>query len=415
MTEVKIEVGQVWVSNEYETDAVIFGYYNGLVYLEHQPGMSSSIPRNRLQEFYTLKPVKGNKMKKTIIDAVNELRGDLLNIMQPDCVAGYIACDGKYFCRTYCKSDEWCRVCTIEAFNRCIAELSAWQPTIKEESMEDKTQYFGEDYPKGVEMKTVGYFKKAGLVFVEGDKVTGITGNYDSGVNNLINECCIDCPAGDVDVEVSANKFAHPNWTIAAFAWRTNSGVKPEFDGLVEVEYRDGSTFISGVDKFRWKLSTHTDLPRSHLYDDDVIKWRPHLPAEIPTQTPEEKVELDLLEKRNELNLFQGATEEEIKRGCRVIDKPVFTKEMADAGDTVEVGMLFATECGEYEAVCVNNKSIVFSDECGWLVSIPKGKAKPIPTEREKAIESCMAVGELRARDGAEEVYGRLYDAGLLK
>ena len=40
-------------------------------------------------------------------------------------------------------------------------------------------------------------------------------------------------------------------------------------------------------------------------------------------------------------------------------------------------------------------------------------KFRPLRTEREKFIEAAMRVGELRARDGAKEVYSRLFDAGF--
>lgn len=39
----------------------------------------------------------------------------------------------------------------------------------------------------------------------------------------------------------------------------------------------------------------------------------------------------------------------------------------------------------------------------------------PLRTERDKAIDEMINVGGLRARDGAREVFGRLYDAGMYK
>lgn len=40
---------------------------------------------------------------------------------------------------------------------------------------------------------------------------------------------------------------------------------------------------------------------------------------------------------------------------------------------------------------------------------------RPLKTEKERLVEAAMKVGDLRARDGAKSVYGKLYDAGLLK
>ena len=61
------------------------------------------------------------------------------------------------------------------------------------------------------------------------------------------------------------------------------------------------------------------------------------------------------------------------------ISVPAFTQEMADSGCQLECGMRFSTECGEYIAVYTNKKSICFTDENGFLVSINRGYAKPIP------------------------------------
>lgn len=40
---------------------------------------------------------------------------------------------------------------------------------------------------------------------------------------------------------------------------------------------------------------------------------------------------------------------------------------------------------------------------------------RPLKTEKERVVEAAMKIGGLRARDGAKEVYGALYDAGMLK
>jgi len=72
--------------------------------------------------------------------------------------------------------------------------------------------------------------------------------------------------------------------------------------------------------------------------------------------------------------------------------KPVYTQELEDNGSIVEAGMLFATEAGEYTAEYTNKKSIVFTDEDGFLISINRRYAKPIDmrTDEEKALDDLI-------------------------
>ena len=66
-------------------------------------------------------------------------------------------------------------------------------------------------------MKTVGEFKKAGLELVEGD-------TYINGFQLNSNGASL------------VNKLSHDNEIIIkSFAWRENTGVKPEFNGLIDV------------------------------------------------------------------------------------------------------------------------------------------------------------------------------------
>lgn len=76
--------------------------------------------------------------------------------------------------------------------------------------------------------------------------------------------------------------------------------------------------------------------------------------------------------------------------------KPVYTQAMKDNGDMVEAGMLFATKTGEYAAEYTNKKSIVFTDEEGFLISLNRGYAKPIDqrTPKEKAIDDLRNADE---------------------
>ena len=78
-------------------------------------------------------------------------------------------------------------------------------------------------------------------------------------------------------------------------------------------------------------------------------------------------------------------------------DKPVFTQAMADNGESVKVGMLFATRVdGNYKAAMVNGKSVCFVDEDGFLIGIPLAWAKPIDTrtDKEKAIDDLFKLDE---------------------
>lgn len=72
---------------------------------------------------------------------------------------------------------------------------------------------------------------------------------------------------------------------------------------------------------------------------------------------------------------------------------PVFTQDMFDAGESLDIGMMFATEAGEYHVDNINDKSICFIDEDGFFIGIPIGKAKPIDTrtDSEKAFDKFLS------------------------
>lgn len=84
---------------------------------------------------------------KTVMDAVNYLRGDLDNCSHwssgenvvyqtRDAAitnAGRFTVASHDYCRDY-----FVEVCTIEEFNQCVAELSAWQPSIPTETPDEK-------------------------------------------------------------------------------------------------------------------------------------------------------------------------------------------------------------------------------------------------------------------------------------
>lgn len=121
-------------------------------------------------------------------------------------------------------------------------------------------------------MNTVKHYKDLGLVFVAGD-LDGI-GNID-----WLND----------------NRHAK-NWAeqeINSFAWRKNTGEKPEFRGEVEVKHRTGEVSSDLESIFRWGISGTSG---------DIIAWRP-----LPIQ-PEPQ------------------------------EKPTYTQEMVDAKELVPVG-----------------------------------------------------------------------------
>ena len=101
-------------------------------------------------------------------------------------------------------------------------------------------------------MKTIKDFKDAGLVFVKGDSGSGFTVGDAEGFN-------LD----------NIWDYLKPE----SFAWRTNTGVKPEFDGVVEVEVRNGGLGVAHPNSLQWGVNI-MDISSPI----DIIKWRPHLP-----------------------------------------------------------------------------------------------------------------------------------------
>lgn len=103
-------------------------------------------------------------------------------------------------------------------------------------------------------MKTVGDFKKAGLVFAGGDYCQDRYGDTYNGVwyehSNIGDKSYDSC-------------------NMTKFAWRTNTGEKPSFSGLIEYETCDGIY-----------NSWHTDCVNfsTRIGGKEVIKkWRPSL------------------------------------------------------------------------------------------------------------------------------------------
>lgn len=123
--------------------------------------------------------------------------------------------------------------------------------------MEDKTQYFGEDY-KVSKLVTVKDFKDAGLLVVIGDQVldtkAGASYTIDDGFR--------------LSVLTAVGSDADDCTEITEFAWRTNTGVKPEFKGGIESISNDGHGLQhSTVDELCWLSNIK-------------FKWRPLITKE---------------------------------------------------------------------------------------------------------------------------------------
>lgn len=150
--------------------------------------------------------------------------------------------------------------------------------------MLDNTQYFGEDY-QVEKLITVGDFKKAGLEFVDGDR--GRTGCGMTPYTFL---------SGDIN-RMLLELSLYANDEPTKFAWRTNTGVKPEFKGAIEVKHRDGLVSSESKHIANWEIRDCCG---------DIMEWRPLIQSQQIEVEPE---------------------------------KPVYTQAMADAGKAPSVGV----------------------------------------------------------------------------
>lgn len=248
-------------------------------------------------------------------------------------------------------------------------------------------------------MRTVCDFKKAGLALVDGDEC------QDS--NGLI---------------YSSVRFAHANvgdeefdlFRISDFAWRTNTGVKPEFVGEVELMDGNHNTGVKHSSKVNWEKHPQAG-------DASICQWRPHLPAAIQTETPEEK------------EAFEAINKSPYDVGAHVSDasKPVYTQAMCDAGEFPPVGVDCQYETTFFSMDKYNNgtcRPIAYFNGKVWIdidggqesvINLNSIKFKPIKTEREKAIDEMVATAVNSADDIAKsiiyEACVKLAEAGYTK
>lgn len=129
-------------------------------------------------------------------------------------------------------------------------------------------------------MKTVQDYLDLGLVFVGGDKICGITGDSSSRKLNIFDRSICSKQYNKGAVKIGADCYARARWTPSSFAWRNNDGVKPEYNGVVEVCLNNAIELSST--RADWSL-----WERGYL--NSVAKWRPVvMQSESPTVSTKE-------------------------------------------------------------------------------------------------------------------------------
>lgn len=118
-------------------------------------------------------------------------------------------------------------------------------------------------------MKTVRDYLDLGLVFVDGDKICGVTGDPSSSEMDIFNITICSKQYSKGAVKIGVDCYARARWTPSSFAWRNNDGVKPAFFGVMEIEWSDGSNSIQ-----KSPYSSYWAIPSAEC-SIEVVKWRP--------------------------------------------------------------------------------------------------------------------------------------------
>lgn len=188
-------------------------------------------------------------------------------------------------------------------------------------------------------MSTVKRYKDLGLVFVTSDSGVDKRGTYILTDPYDLN----DNSKSDYD-------------TIVEFAWRTNTGVKPEFKGEIEVEFNT----CDEVDDFD-KTGVVSDYTNWSLASNEGVygikRWRPLL-----TQPKEQK-------------------------------KPIFTQEMAEDNALVPLGAEFLA-CG-VKHTCVGHHvdgGVIAENELSEMRRFTCEDCEPLKTQKDIEIDM---IGEL--------------------
>jgi len=241
-------------------------------------------------------------------------------------------------------------------------------------------------------MKTVGDFKDAGLVFVNGDLVDGVTGNEHSP----------DCDPFNCFFDQLRFREA---WTIRSFAWRTNTGVKPEFVGMIEYKTRSGSVYIG--------LASCVNFAASHGDKLIIIEWRPHLSK----FEPESPYDVDAHVSGDDASIRY------------VDDKPVFTQAMADNNELPPIGSEAILRYRRDSKSVVHSGTvkyassrhcILYNGSHEFCLLMVDYEYEPIQTEREIVTDKAAIL--IASKEVLHNQYPKalaiaeiLYDAGLLK
>ena len=253
-------------------------------------------------------------------------------------------------------------------------------------------------------MKTVGEFKKAGLVFVGNDKLRRETNNHDSDEISM-NRCWLEHDRYSGFLEVSDGYFANKEWAISSFAWRENTGVKPEFIGLIEFKFNGEGCEMQearSANSVNWAI---------------VKKWRPRLNQH---QKWPEKSRMDIIGQNGNDGLHYDNAAQQVE-ALAVNNKPIFTQAMACAGEFPLIGAkcvyVFMENGSEYTGsiAAIDGNVIWFKLDGGGYKTcfgVHKFKAVDNRTDREKAIDEMLEL-DLWATD--REFLEAIYDAGYRK
>ena len=213
-------------------------------------------------------------------------------------------------------------------------------------------------------MTTVKEFKDFGGEFIVGDEFEAVENKSPTAVTRKVAEIFND------------GKF--PNVAILSFAWRPLSTLPDNTNFKIEFKNSD-----SEFEKEMWRP----------LLDQSSVKPSDDKPVFTPWS---ETYSSDKLPKI----------------------KPVFTQAMADGGEKVKVGMLFATAAGNQEALMVSDKSVVFEVD-GYLYAEVHEFIHPIDTRtlKQKAVDEMFHVAypDKEPSGLLSRALEKLYDAGYRK
>ena len=241
-------------------------------------------------------------------------------------------------------------------------------------------------------MNTVKEFNKAGLEFVARDTLKGSLNQNIEAKGHLL-------ALNDSSLSRSDGAL-----TVQLFAWRTNTGVNPGFNGLIDYEVEGGGFFTMSCKSVDFSAASPSGF--------QVIRWRPHLEKSSEV-TAEEVAALapSVSDEFNQQNVYPDA-------------KPVFTQAMADKGELPPVEsecMVVVDSTGifkRYEVMYISNSGamVLRRVESGidLVVDIDSCEFKPIDTrtDKEKAVDQMFEDAEVQGSKGAFE---RLYAKGYRK